>query len=60
MADNLLLWCCAGAMGGLGFAMLIIGLIVGIGLLFAWTKYRGNHSDEMAVSFSNKDTLAVN
>ncbi|XP_048256436.1 uncharacterized protein LOC124115364 [Haliotis rufescens] len=49
----------SGAMGGLGFAMLVVGLLIGFGALFAWTKCRGGHSDEMAVSFSSKDTLSA-
>ncbi|XP_046544811.1 uncharacterized protein LOC124255018 [Haliotis rubra] len=50
----------AGAMGGLGFAMLVVGLLIGFGALFAWSKYHGSRSDEMAVSFSSKDTLSTN
>ncbi|XP_067677435.1 uncharacterized protein [Haliotis asinina] len=50
----------AGAMGGLGFGMLVVGLLIGFGVLFAWSKYHRGHSDEMAVSFSSKDTLSAN
>lgn len=45
-----------GSMAGLAFAMIILGIIAGAAILFAYNKFRGGRGgDGMAVSFVKSD-----
>ncbi|ESO95605.1 hypothetical protein LOTGIDRAFT_239753 [Lottia gigantea] len=45
----------AGAMGGLGFAMLVVGAVLAIAIYFGIGKMRGKSFDFMTISFKNME-----
>jgi uncharacterized protein (UPF0333 family) len=44
-----------GAMAGLAFGMLIMGILLAAGIYFGIAKFRGKPLDGMAVSFVKQD-----
>ncbi|XP_055956297.1 uncharacterized protein LOC126818106 [Patella vulgata] len=45
----------SGAMGGLGFAMLVLGALLAVGIYVAIGKYQGKSLDSMTISFKNME-----
>ncbi|KAK3607662.1 hypothetical protein CHS0354_010649 [Potamilus streckersoni] len=45
----------AGAMAGLAFAMLIIGVLLAGGILFGYMKYNAKAGDDMKIEFKNRE-----
>lgn len=56
LASPTVVYVAAGAMGGLGIAMIVCGALLGVGILFLFLHLKNRQDDGMTVQFKNEDS----